>query len=552
MPPKKALPVPKPKPAAAAPAVVAPAEPESRRARGYTQQIEAKFADTGVGKTLRLNEKKPAAATLRQTLGRSASKAVAVAKAKEEAEDEPEKTLTDEALEEVERELVGSEAIDESSLSDRDWSEAEKLAESGVDARVVSLFKMGAALEGQMAASLEVDDVGSAEDLGDQAIAKFNALLLLDTTNRVGLRRLACALVRKAEFREGEAADFAYERAVATFDTILSAWPEDAAEVYEHKALALIDRAKNRAAMEDAAKGNFTQTRKLLSEAKLAAQQAMEPEPLERAISEVLTWCRLQTDQRKKTEAKPAASAPAAATATSKPLPKALPVLDKDKSAQRMSMHAAVNQRAPSLAPPADKKARPMSTSGVSPRKKQEEEAAAAAAAAAKRAEEEAARNKPKAASVKAANPKAIVREGSKKGKEMDGARLGEKEKIQAQVDAKKPVSKVGKLMKEGGGKSLLGRKTWKERLFELSESALEYYEKSNQDESPLGAISLYEVVTTKPCAVPGKDHCFELVTKTRVFQIQASSAAERDDWIKAIRNNCERQALMKSLLGLK
>jgi hypothetical protein len=134
----------------------------------------------------------------------------------------------------------------------------------------------------------------------------------------------------------------------------------------------------------------------------------------------------------------------------------------------------------------------------------------------------------------------------------MSSAKLDERERLQAQLDARKPVSKVGKLHKEGGGKSLLGRKTWKERLFELSESALEYYEKSNQNESPLGSISLYEVVSTKPCTVAGKDFCFEVVTKTRTMQIQAATAAERDEWIKAIRSNCERQAMMKTLLGFR
>lgn len=137
----------------------------------------------------------------------------------------------------------------------------------------------------------------------------------------------------------------------------------------------------------------------------------------------------------------------------------------------------------------------------------------------------------------------------------------------------KSDFAQVGKLQKEGGGKSLLGRKNWKERLFELSESALEYYEKSNETECPLGAISLYEVVSVKVCfwrllffcfvfkkdkkktktaTVAGKEHCFEVNTKTRTFLIQASSKTERDEWIKAIQNNCDRQSLMKKILDLK
>jgi hypothetical protein len=309
----------------------------------------------------------------------------------------------------------------------------------------------------------------------------------------------------------------------------------------------LIDRAKNRAALEDAAMGNFAVTRKLLGEAKQAAQLVPEPEALERSINEVLAWCRIQTDQRKKAAAPKTPAPGKPLPAVTKPLPKALPVLAKDKSAQRMSMGPVATARAPSLVPAPEKKARPVSTNGADPRKAKKEEEEEARRAEAEAAA--AAAGKPK---VKTANPKAIVREGSMKGKEMSSAKLDERERLQAALEGKRPVSKVGKLQKEGGGKSLLGRKTWKERLFELSESALEYYEKSNQNESPLGSLSLYEVVSTKPCTVAGKDNCFEIVTKTRVMQIQAATAAERDEWIKAIRNNCERQAMMRTLLGFK
>ena len=322
--------------------------------------------------------------------------------------------------------------------------------------------------------------------------------------------------------------------------------------MFRAQALVLIDRAKNRAALEDAAGCNFSVTRKLLAEAKQAAQLVAEPEPLERSVNEVLAWCRIQTDQRKKAAAPVKATPPVKPLPVVKPLPKALPVLHKDKSAQRMSMGPVATVRAPSLAPAPEKKPRPMSSSGVSPRKKEEQLREAARRAAEEEQEAAAATEAAAAKSKVKTNPKAIVREGSVKGKEMSSAKLDERERLQAQLDARKPISKVGKLCKEGGGKSLLGRKNWKERLFELSESALEYYEKSNQNESPLGSISLYEVVSTKPCTVAGKDFCFEILTKTRTMQIQAATAAERDEWIKAIRSNCERQGMLRTLLGLK
>ncbi len=237
---------------------------EARRGRGYTQQIEAKFAETGVGKTLRIAEKKKPAS--RMTLTKSAAKAAAVARAEEEEQEEEGGSeegeaagaLSPEAVAEVERELEnGGQAVDESLLGERDRAQIERLVETKADPRVLALFKasslccagmcfvcfqpclffwqMGTALESQMAASMEVDDVGSAEELVDAAVAKYSALLLLDGTNHCALRRLAAALVRKAEFREGEAADFAYERAIAAFDKDAAAWPEWAGEIHELK-----------------------------------------------------------------------------------------------------------------------------------------------------------------------------------------------------------------------------------------------------------------------------------------------------------------------------
>jgi hypothetical protein len=69
-----------------------------------------------------------------------------------------------------------------------------------------------------------------------------------------------------------------------------------------------------------------------------------------------------------------------------------------------------------------------------------------------RRAEKEKEEKKAVVAAPKA-NPKSIAREGSVKGKPMDEAKASQKEKLQSALAEKKPVKKVGKLQKEGGGK---------------------------------------------------------------------------------------------------
>ncbi len=588
VPPKKVLPVPKAKPktpAAAALDVPAPvaaaaaadAASDNRRGRGYTQQIEAKFAATDVGKTLRIKSEKPAASTATASLPSAAAAPAVVAasapagsgtlramrsatlskrkaevetKAKpvaaaapvaapveaDDDEDHAPAELSPEALEELERELESvPEDMNEESLASADWDEINVLLDAGVDERVVRLVKMGAFLDEQVTASLEVDDAFSAEDVLDRAIAKYSAALLLDGRGCIVLRRLASALARKAGLREGEEADHLYQRAAELDGRLVGvATGEALSAARVHLTSVVLDRAKNRAAEEDAAgSASFSATRALLAEAKNVASQCDEPDDWLAQISDVQAYCRAQMESRKKTA--PSKQLPGGA---SKALPKALPALSPEKSNQRMSMGPVATARSPSLAQPAaEKKARPVSTGNVEELRKAEAPAASAPASTAKG---------------KMSNPKAIEREGSVKGKKLDETKMSQKEKLQSALSEKKPIKKVGKLQKEGGGKSLLGRKNWKERLFELSESALEYYEKSNETESPLGSVSLYEVVSVKASTVAGKDHCFEVNTKTRTFLIQANSSAERDEWIKAIQNNCDRQSLMKKMLELK
>jgi hypothetical protein len=88
------------------------------------------------------------------------------------------------------------------------------------------------------------------------------------------------------------------------------------------QARAMIDRAKNKAAQEDAAKSmSFAGTRKLLSDAKQTAVQGSDSESLTQIITEVQNYCRLQIDSRKKTVAAAVPAKPLPIT-VSKPLPK--------------------------------------------------------------------------------------------------------------------------------------------------------------------------------------------------------------------------------------
>ena len=354
---------------------------------------------------------------------------------------------------------------------------------------------MGAVLEEEVNDYLDDGLIDEAEDFINRALAKYQALLLLTPHSHVGLRRMADALLRKAEFREGSEADALYARAISYYDTDIAhhASPESQA----HKVAAMIDRAKNKAAEEDAKGGGFNQTRKLLSEAKQASHRVQDGrDEFIESINEVLTYVRLQTDARREEE-EDRIKAEKAEARKSKPLPS---------------------------------------------------KAAAAAAG-----------SKSKGSGAKHSNPDVMLRKGSmavasagtKKKPKASTQMMSEKERLEAALAQKKPITKIGKLSKEGGGKSLLGRKTWKERLFELSESSLEYYEKNNKTEKPKGVISLHEITTVRSVNISGRSNCFEVVTESRRLPIEASSEKEKEDWVKAIVWNVDRVKLREKVTKL-
>jgi hypothetical protein len=335
-----------------------------------------------------------------------------------------------------------------------------------------------------------------------------------------------------------------------------------------HKVQAMIDRAKNKAQEEDD-KGVFNVTRKLLADAKQAAGhiKASEREEFIKTINEVLTYCRMQTDAKK-----------AAAKGANKS-PQISPregnnnnvVVSKNGAAKVVAKEPEAPKSSVKVAAPAATKSGATSAGankGVDAAKKTGTGAKLNNPdVMVRKASMMVAQKKPAAAtatvpssaggvakkSTTAAGSAVAVAAGSGGGgAAKKGTAMSEKERVVAALAAKKVVSKVGKLQKEGGGKSLLGRKTWKERLFELSESSLEYYEKSNTTEKPLGTISLHEVSTARSCTVANKTYCFEVVTTERALQIQAQSEADKEEWIRAIQNNVDRLKLQKKIKTLK
>jgi len=85
---------------------------------------------------------------------------------------------------------------------------------------------------------------------------------------------------------------------------------------------------------------------------------------------------------------------------------------------------------------------------------------------------------------------------------------------------------------------------SWKKRWFVLKKGSLYYY-KRPQDSSPKGIISLVQTSVVPYTAVSGhQSHAdpqllFTIKTGVRNFHLKASTPTERDDWVRAISNNC-------------
>lgn len=87
--------------------------------------------------------------------------------------------------------------------------------------------------------------------------------------------------------------------------------------------------------------------------------------------------------------------------------------------------------------------------------------------------------------------------------------------------------SKTGWLYKQGGR-----IKTWKRRWFQISGTNIHYYAKQNAEEK--GFISLSEA--TDVCVAPEckKQPALKVVTKKRIYYMQADTESDRNEWIEA------------------
>ena len=104
-----------------------------------------------------------------------------------------------------------------------------------------------------------------------------------------------------------------------------------------------------------------------------------------------------------------------------------------------------------------------------------------------------------------------------------------------------KPVNKIGKMEKQGGGTSIFGRKSWKNRVFVLNGDYIKYYAKSST-EKPKGSISISwitdVVIYVDSEAKFKKPFVFEICTNERAFPIACKTKSEMEDWVKAIKTN--------------
>lgn len=103
------------------------------------------------------------------------------------------------------------------------------------------------------------------------------------------------------------------------------------------------------------------------------------------------------------------------------------------------------------------------------------------------------------------------------------------------QEKTEEPVIRAGTMSKRAIGRSLLGFDNWKIRFFELTKSALVYYNK--QGGTKKGAIQVNQMVAvekTKP-ELYGKKFVFLIVFKYYICYVQAQSVEDQDGWVSAL-----------------
>lgn len=101
-------------------------------------------------------------------------------------------------------------------------------------------------------------------------------------------------------------------------------------------------------------------------------------------------------------------------------------------------------------------------------------------------------------------------------------------------------IVQIGWLIKQGGGRSALGRASWKRRWFVLRDNgSLAYFRTTRPDAKPLGVIllpSASSVVLETPVeATFAESFCFAITTRERIYHLVAATKEERATWVKLI-----------------
>ena len=101
-------------------------------------------------------------------------------------------------------------------------------------------------------------------------------------------------------------------------------------------------------------------------------------------------------------------------------------------------------------------------------------------------------------------------------------------------------IVQSGWLTKQGGGRSALGRSSWKRRWFILRDNgSMSYYRTTRPDAKPLGVIllpSASTVVQETPVDANFADSfCFAITTRERIYHLVAPTKEERATWMKLV-----------------
>jgi len=92
-----------------------------------------------------------------------------------------------------------------------------------------------------------------------------------------------------------------------------------------------------------------------------------------------------------------------------------------------------------------------------------------------------------------------------------------------------KKLAKTGYLLKRGEV-----NKSWRVRWFVLQDDRLFYF-KSPEQEKAIAFIPLDNAVVRISTENNGKEFCFEVVTKHRVYQLVAKSHTDMVEWMKSL-----------------